>query len=155
MPRIKIEFSDEVSDKLERLAKESPISLDRVLKSVTTSTKTYILASQIKTFGEKLMVRDDGSEKNATSFKKTGRTRYKLQVHPRFQVFEKGAFIKPFNAKALRFIGRDGTEVFAAHVRIPKKPFFNPGLRDAISADAINRAAMASIELEMQRLKLK
>jgi len=154
MPRLSIQFDDEVTDKLKRLAKESPQSLDRALRHAATSVKGYIIESEIKTFGEKLRVKDDGSARNATKFKKTGKTRYKIEVHPRFQVFEKGAYIKPVNAKALHFfIG--GQEIFAKTVRIPKKPFFKPGLRDALRADAINKALAQSIDLEFKRLKLK
>jgi len=154
MPRLKIEFNDEVSKKLERLAKESPQSLDRALKHAATSVKGYILASQIKQFGSQLRVRDDGKESRGTKFKKTGKTRYRIEVHPRFQVLEKGAYIRPVNGKALHFYV-NGDEVLAKAVRIPKRPHFKPGLRDAIRADAINIAMAQSIDLEMKRLKLK
>lgn len=149
MARIKIEFSDEVTEKLKKLTAEfGAKSLDRVLRSVSMTTKTYILRSEQNTF-----VTSTSLEK-ATSFKKTGKARYRLSVWPRYQVHERGAFIKPVNAKALHFIGKDGKDVFAKSVRIPKRPFFKSGLREAISSDAINRAAEASIQLEMQRLGL-
>ena len=155
MTRLKIEFNDDVSRKLERLYKESPQSLDRALKHAATSVKGYILASQIKEFGSKFKVKDDGNEKRGTKFTKTGKTRYRVEVHPRFQVLEKGAYITPVNGKALRFYDRLGTEVIAKAVMIPKRPTFKPGLRDAIRADAINKAMAQSIDLEMKRLKLR
>lgn len=150
MPRIKIEFNDEVQEKLFRLGKESPASLDRVLASVSMATKTYIIASEKMSF-----ISSKNTLAKATKYNKSGKLRYKLAVSPRYQVLEKGAYIKAKNAKALRFYTRSGDLVFAKSVRIPKRPFFKQGLRSAISENAINRAAEGSIELEFKRLGLK
>ncbi len=147
---IKVEFSDEVSDKLMRLAKESEASLDRVLRSVSMRTKTYILAAQQSAFVQ----RSRGMEK-ATKYNKMSKARYRLQVHPRYKVHETGAYITPVNRKALMFHDRSGEQVFAMAVRIPKRPFFKKGLRQAIQADAVNQAAMASITEEFKRLGLE
>ena len=150
MPRLKIEFNDDVSAKLLRLGKEFPQSLDRVLRSVSMATKTYVLTSERRTFTQQA-----GKMEKSTKYKKTGKARYRLSVGSVYDVHEKGAYITPKNGEVLRFINKSGEEVFTKFVRIPKRPFFKKGIRAAITADAINRAAEASLELEFKRLKIR
>lgn len=149
MPRVKIEFNDQISEKLIRLGQESAQSLERVLASVSMMTKTYIITSQQQTFISNLRLA------KKTKYSKSGKARYKLSMAPKFQVLEKGAYITPVNSKALHFFTKSGEEVFAKAVRIPKRPFFKQGLRAAISEDAINRAAQASISEEFKRLGIE
>lgn len=155
MARIKIEFSDEVTKKLTQLAKESPQSLDRALKNATTKVKMYITKSEREKFGDRLRVSDNESNGYlSTKFKKTGKTRYKIEAHPRFQILEKGGDIFPKNGDWLLFKIEDQW-IRTNWVTIPKNSFFQPGLRAAIQADAINKALFESINLEFKRLKLK
>ncbi len=147
---INLEFNDEVSDKLMKLARESEESLDRVLRSVSMRTKTFILAAQKSAFVQ----RSRGMEK-ATKYNKMSKARYRLKVHPRYIVHETGAYITPKNRKSLMFYDESGEQVFAKAVRIPKRPFFQKGIRHAIQADAVNEAAMASITEEFKRLGLE
>ena len=154
MARVKIEVDDQVSAKLIRLGKVAPQSLDRALKHATTSLKGYIIDSEIRVFGRPFSVRDNDMSFKATKFKKTGKMRYKLSTHPRFQVFERGADIFPKNKPLIKFKTKEGVWVSTNWVTIPKKPFFQRGLRDAIRADAINKSLEQSINLEFKRLGL-
>lgn len=156
MARIKIEFEDTVSRKLEYLGREFPMSLERVLKHVTTVLKGYTEDRQKREYGDRLRVKDGEESRGylATKFKKTGRARYRLQVHPRFQILETGGDIFPKNKEWLVF-QIDGQWIRTNVVDIPKRPTFKPSLRDAIRNDAINKAAEQSIDLEFERLKLK
>jgi hypothetical protein len=156
MPALKIEFTDDVTAKLQRLYKESPLSLDRALKHATTKLKWYINESERRKFGDRLRVRDDENSKGslATKFKKTGRTRYKIEAHPRFQILEKGGDIFPKKGDWMTFqIGDDW--IRTNWVTIPPNAFFKPGLRQALREDAINKALNESINLEFKRLKLR
>lgn len=155
MPGLRIEFTDEVTAKLQKLYKASPLSLDRALKHATTKLKWYINESERKSFGERLRVQDEDRKGSlATKFKKTGKARYKIEVHPRFQILEKGGDIFPKKGDWMTF-QIDGEWVRTNWVTIPKMAFFKPGLRAALRADAINKALAQSIDLEFKRLKLK
>lgn len=154
MARIKIEVEDEVKAKLIKLGKESPTSLNRCLKHATTVLKGYVLDSETQVFGKPFRVKDGEFSVNATKFKKTGKTKFSLTVHPRFMVFEKGADIYTKNAPYLKFFSEKRGWITTSMVTIPKKPFFNRGLRNAIQADAVNKALSQSMQLEYKRLKI-
>ncbi len=147
--RMKLEFEDSVSRKLQKLAVKSPSAFMNALQQIALETKTYVVSRQKREFVSKSRTLEKG-----TRYQKRG-TSVKLQMRPRYQVLEFGAYIKPDNKKVLRFIGKDGEVVYTKHARILPRPFFKPGVKDAIRADVVNKVAERVYETEMRKLGLK
>ncbi len=147
--RMKLEFEDEVSRKLQRLAIASPNAFMNALQQIALETKTYVIARQRSQF-----LSQDRTLEKGTRYQRRG-TSVKLQMRPRYQVLEFGAYIKPKDKKVLRFIGKDGEVVYTKHARILPRPFFKPGVKDAIRADVVNKVAERVYETEMRKLGLK
>lgn len=148
---VRIQFDDQVSSKLFALSDAAgKESLDRVLGAVSMMLKAYITKEIDTNFTQR-----EGNMAKGLKYRKQRAGRFQLKAKSIYSVHETGAYITPKNAKALRFFGNSGEFVFAKAVRIPKRPFVKPGLRAAISQDAINKTAMASIDLEIKRLGLK
>lgn len=146
--RMKLEFEDTMSRKLDFLAQKSPQAFMRVLDGIAAETKTYVIARQKQQF-----ISRDRSLEKGTRYRRRFNT-VRLQMRPRYQVLEFGATIKPVNKKALRFIGRDGEPVFAKKVLIRARPFFRPGVKDAIRADVVGTVAERVYRREMIKLGL-
>lgn len=146
--RMKLQFEDNMSKKLDALARESPKAFMRVLDAIAAETKTYVVARQKQKFISRSRTLEKGTRYNRQ------RNTVKLQMKPRYQVLEFGATIKPVNAKALHFIAKDGTEVFTKSVLIRPRPFFKPGVKDAIRADVVNKVAERIYYREAKKLGL-
>ena len=149
--RLKLEFQDEVSKKLEKLAKRSPQAFMRVLDGIALETKTYVIARQRNQFVSHARTLEKGTRYK----RKMVSNSVKLQMRPRYQVLEYGATIVPVNKKALHFITKDGTEVFTKKVLIKPRPYFKPGVKDAIRADVINTVAERLYKIEAAKVGLK
>jgi len=145
--RMSLEFEDNMSRRLHQLATRSPASFMKVLEQIAYETKTYVIRNQRRAF-----MTDDRTLEKSTKYKKRGKT-VRLWMKPRYQVLEFGAYIKPVDKKVLRFIGKDGEVVFTKHARIPPRPYFKPGVKDAIRADVMNEVAQRVYKEEMKRLR--
>jgi len=144
--RISLTIDDLMSKKLKDLADVSPKAFMRVLDGIAAETKTYVIARQRDQFISRKRTLEKGTRYQRKS------TTVKLQMRPRYQVLEFGAVIKPVNAKALRWIGPDGNPIFAKRVLIKARPFFRPGVKDAIRADVVNTVAERIYRAEAKKL---
>jgi len=146
---ITIEFDDQVSQKLRALSKAAgKETLDRVLGAVSMQMKIYITKEIDTNFSQR-----KGSMTKGLRYRKQSEGAFQLRARSIYSVHETGAYIVPVNAKALRWYDH-GIPEYAKAVRIPKRPFFRPGIRAMVSANAINETAMRSINLEIERLGL-
>ena len=146
--RMKLEFEDNITERLKLIANNSEEALMNVLLSIGNETKTFIIQRQKMNFAS-----ENRFLERKTNYRKAGKMVI-LKMHPRYQTLEKGAYIRPVDKKVLRFIGKDGTVVYSKHARIPKRPFFRLGVKDAIREDIVNKVAERVIAKEMERLGL-
>lgn len=148
MPRVKIEFNDEVSKQLEKLAKKSPDILDKVLLKLSSEMKRSVAKSMRQQFEERT-----GKMRKGLRYVRTGRARYQLRMPNLYSVFEKGAVIFPKNADLLRWVGKDGNWYSSNRVRIEPRPFFYPTIRSFQSSGRTNLVAQQVIDQELRRMR--
>ena len=149
MPRVKIEFSDEVSAKLLKYADRAPEMLDNVLLKISSEMKIDV----DRVIQQKFTERTGRMRKNLKYIKRRQGV-YQLAGPNLANIFERGAEIFPKNGEFLQF-QIEGRWVRTNWVTIPARPFFYPTIRKFISANRVNLTAEMVIEKELKKLGLK
>lgn len=135
--RMKLEFEDNVSRKLAMLADKSPEAFMRVLDGIALETKKKVIERQRRVYSSERR----SLEKGTRYLRKRNSTSVKVYMNPKYHVLEHGAVIRPKHKKALHWIDTYGEDIFAKKVLIRARPFFKPGVRDAIQANVIDMVA--------------
>jgi len=149
MPRVKIEFSDEVSAKLLKYADRAPEMLDNVLLKLSSEMKIVVDEAIQRKFTERT-----GKMRRNLKYIKRRQGVYQLAGPNLANIFERGAEIFPKNGEFLQF-QIEGRWVRTNWVTIPARPFFYPTIRKFISANRVNLTAEMVIEKELKKLGLK
>lgn len=148
MPKVKIEFNDEISKQLEKLAKKSPKILDNVLLKISSELSLAVDRKIRAQFEE-----HTGKMRKGLRYFRTGRARYQLRMPNLYSVFERGAEIFPKNAELLRWKGKDGAWYSSNWVTLEAKPFFYPTIRGFQSSGRTNLIAQKVINKELRKLR--
>lgn len=147
MPRVKIVFDDEVSAKLQKLAKKSPEMLEDVLWKIASEMKIAVDDQMQKTFKQ-----HTGRMRKSLKYVRTGPFRRRLGVPNLFSVFEgNGVDIFPKDAPLLRWQTDSGDWVSSNWVFIPPRPFFYPTLRRFGVEGKINKIASREADLYIRK----
>jgi hypothetical protein len=148
MPRVKLEFSDEVTAELTKLGAKAPQILDSALFMVSCAGKRAI-KSKMRT----VLNSRTGKMMKSFSFDKKGTGYYKIKAPNLASVYEnKGADIFPKNKKVLRWKNEKGEWMSSNWVRLERKPFFASSLREFVSSGEINRVAQDAIDKEIVKV---
>ena len=148
MPRVKIEFSDDVSKRLMKYAERAPHILENVLLKISSEMKKDVDSAIQKTFHERT-----GKMRKQLRYIKRSRGIYKLASFNLANIFERGAEIFPKEADFLQF-QINGKWVRTNWVTIPAKPTFYPTVRKFVSANKVNLNAEKVIDKEVRKLGL-
>jgi len=148
--QIKLEFEDTMSKKLAQLADTSPQAFMKVLDGIALETKKKIIDRQRDLYSSQRRT----LEKGTRYLRKRNSTSVKVYMNPKYHVLEHGAVIRPKKAKALHWINSDAEDVFAKKVLIRARPFFKPGVRDAIQANLVDMVAEQVYRREAEKLGL-
>ncbi len=144
-----ITFSDEVSEKLQKLSKRSPEALDHVLSGISFGAKQAVIRQMNSRFTER-----SGKMRKGIQYRKTRKAYYRLKAPALASIYEHhGANIQA-KGKALRF-EIDGEVIYRSSVRIEPRPFFYPGIRGFLASGELNRIAVKAIDAEMKTLGIK
>jgi hypothetical protein len=139
-----------MSRKLDLLAKESPQAFMKVLDGIALETKKKVIDRQRAIYSSQRR----SLEKGTRYLRKRNATTVKVYMNPKYHVLEHGAVIRPKKAKALHWINNYAEDVFAKKVLIRARPFFKPGVRDAIQANVIDMVAEQVYRKEAIKLGL-
>ncbi len=147
MPRLKLEFSDQVSAELKKLGVKAPQILDSALFMVSCAGKRAIKGKMRTVLNSR-----SGKMMKSFSFDKKGLGYYKIKAPNLASVYErKGADIFPKNGKVLRWKNKNGEWISSHWVRLEPRPFFTSSLREFLESGELNRVAQASIDKEIAK----
>lgn len=148
MPRVKIEFNDDISRQLTKLSKKCPDILDKALLKLSSEMKKSV----DKTIREKFTERT-GAMRKQLKYVKTGTARYQLRMPNLYSVFERGADIFPRNVPLLKWQDQAGNWYSSNWVSITARPFFYPTIRTFQSSGRTNLVAQQVIDQELKKLR--
>jgi mRNA-degrading endonuclease RelE of RelBE toxin-antitoxin system len=148
MPRVKIEFNDEVSKQLMKLSKTSPDILEKVLLKLSSEMKISVDRTIRGQFEE-----NTGKMRKKLNYVKTGTARYQLRLPNLYAVFERGAEIFPQNVPLLKWQDKSGNWYSSNWVSIEPRPFFYPTIRSFQSSGRTNIVAQNVIDQEIRKMR--
>lgn len=146
MPRLKIEFNDEVSAQLLLLGKKAPEILDSALYMVSFGAKREVQSRMRSVLSERT-----GKMRKGLKYRKGRHAFFRLKAPNLATVYEKGADIFPVKKPILRWKNREGQWISSHWVRLEPRPFFYPSLRDFVASGEINRIAQETIDKEIAK----
>lgn len=147
---IRVLFAEEVAQKLNALAKDSPEMLNKVLASVSFAAKKEVQKGFRANFS-----RRTGKFEKGIQYRMVRKAYFRLKAPNLASIYEyKGAHITPKDARALRFFAQDGSLVFAKYVDISPRPFFYPSLRAFVNSRRMERAIDYEIDRAIEAKEL-
>lgn len=151
MPRLKIEFSDEISAQLLLLGKKAPEILNSALYMVSFGAKRQVQSRMRSVLSERT-----GKLRKGIAYKRRREAFFRLQAPNLASIYEKkGADIFPVKAPILRWQNQQGQWMSSHWVRLEPRPFFFPSLRDFVASGEINRIAQETIDKEIAKSGVK
>lgn len=150
MPRVKIEFSDNVSNLLMKYSDRAPKMLDNVLLKLASEMKIDVDEAIQRNFTER-----SGKMRKQLKYIKRRQGVYRLASFNLANIYERGGEIFPKDKPFLQFQLPDGGWIRTNWVTINARPTFTPTIRKFISANKVNLTAESEINKELKRLKLR
>ncbi len=147
---IRVLFEKEVAEKLNKLAKDSPDMLNRVLAGLSYSAKQEVQKGFRANFG-----RRTGKFEKRMKYQKIRNGFYRLKAPNLAAIYEyKGAHITPVNGSVLKFTADNGEVIFSKYIDITPRPFFYSSLRRFVNSGQMNEVMKNEIKKTIRSKKL-
>ena len=139
---LRVIFEDEVSQKLDKLVKDSPEMLNRVLAGLSFSAKKEVQSGFRANFTKRT-----GKFEKGMKYRKVRNGYYRLKAPNLASIYEfNGAHITPKNAKVLKFTADNGQVIFSKYVDITPRPFFYSSIRRFVNSGKMSEVISNEID---------